>query len=60
MAYEIQSQLCTGCGSCADACPQQAISAAPDGSVYRINANECVDCGACETSCPNEAPRALA
>ena len=57
MSYEIQKSKCTGCGTCADQCPQNAIAAAPDGSVYLVNADDCIDCGACEAACPSGAPR---
>lgn len=58
MAYEIQFAKCTGCGTCADECPQDAIAAAPDGGVYRVDPDSCIDCGACEAACPSGAPRA--
>jgi NAD-dependent dihydropyrimidine dehydrogenase PreA subunit len=59
MAYEILTAKCTGCGACADECPQGTIAAAPDGSVFRIEPEQCVDCGACAAACPNGAPQPL-
>lgn len=53
MAYVINADDCVMCGTCADACPNEAISEG-DGA-YVINADECVDCGTCEGECPNEA-----
>lgn len=52
MAYRITEE-CTGCGTCADACPSEAI--VEDGDVYRINVDECSECGTCIDECPNEA-----
>jgi len=52
MAYKIDPNSCTACGSCIDECPVEAIS---DGDVYTIDAGSCTDCGACMDSCPVEA-----
>jgi len=52
MAYTINPDSCTACGSCLGECPVGAIL---EGSVYSINADECVDCGACTDVCPVEA-----
>jgi ferredoxin len=43
---------CTGCGSCIDSCPVDAIS---EGEIYVIDAELCTDCGACVETCPVEA-----
>ena len=55
MAYKI-TDVCIGCGACAEACPCECISEV-DGK-YVINADECLDCGACEGACPVGAPKA--
>ncbi len=52
MAYKIDPELCTACGSCKDECPVDAISA---GDVYSIDPDSCIECGACEATCPVEA-----
>ena len=52
MAYII-TDACVSCGSCADACPVEAISEG-DGK-YEINADICVSCGTCAGTCPMEA-----
>lgn len=47
--------LCSGCGTCADVCPKQAITIARDEKgFYRASVNEemCVRCGACTDVCP--------
>lgn len=49
MAYVI-SDDCVSCGSCASACPCEAIVEG-DGK-YVIDADKCVDCGTCEAQCP--------
>jgi ferredoxin len=52
MAYKIDPDLCTACGSCIDECPVEAIS---EGDVYVIDPDACTDCGACADVCPTEA-----
>ena len=56
MAYKIIADECLGCGSCAEACPAEAISEV-DGK-YVINPDLCLDCGACEGACPVGAAKA--
>ena len=53
MAYKI-TDACVACGSCASACPMDAITEG-DG-IYVINADECISCGACAGNCPVSAP----
>jgi ferredoxin len=52
MAYKINPDECTACGTCIDECPVEAIS---EGSVYKIDADICTECGACADVCPVEA-----
>ncbi len=52
MPYKI-TDACTSCGSCADACPAEAIKEG-DGK-YEIDQDVCIDCGACVDTCPVEA-----
>jgi formate hydrogenlyase subunit 6/NADH:ubiquinone oxidoreductase subunit I len=52
MAYKINVDECTACGTCIDECPVEAIS---EGGVYKIDADICTDCGACADVCPVEA-----
>lgn len=52
MPYKISDE-CTSCGSCAEACPAEAIKEG-DGK-YEIDPDTCIDCGACVDTCPVEA-----
>ncbi len=49
---DISADLCTGCGSCVDACPFGALSL--EGNVAAVN-DQCTFCGACVDVCPAEA-----
>jgi Fe-S-cluster-containing hydrogenase component 2 len=53
MAAVVDKDTCTGCESCVDACPVEAISM--NGDVAEISADDCIDCGACVGECPVEA-----
>ena len=47
--------LCTGCGSCANACPVDCITMVNDNNgfiVPQINEKTCVQCKKCFSSCP--------
>ena len=52
MAYKINPDVCSACGSCVGECPVGAIS---EGDVYTISEGDCIDCGACADVCPLEA-----
>ena len=47
------TDACISCGACADACPNDAISAGAD--AYIINQEDCADCEVCIDVCPNDA-----
>ncbi|MDD5697492.1 MAG: 4Fe-4S binding protein [Victivallaceae bacterium] len=53
MAAIVDKDTCTGCESCVDACPVEAISMQE--GVAEISADDCIDCGACVSECPVEA-----
>lgn len=64
----IREELCTGCGSCAKACPWDNIQLAPRATGSALVAVKCDLCGgdpACVAACPTEAairvePRTIA
>lgn len=51
----VERLSCTGCGLCAEKCPEKCISMSEDVEGFRfpeINAAECIECGACLRACP--------
>jgi len=53
MPAKIDKDACTGCESCIESCPSEAIEM-KDGKA-EVNADNCVDCGVCVDECPVEA-----
>ncbi len=53
MPAKVDEEKCTGCGSCVEVCPTEAISL-EDGKAV-INEDECVECGVCAEECPEGA-----
>jgi len=53
MPAKVDPEKCTGCESCIDACPSEAIKIEEDKAVIDVDA--CVDCGVCVDECPVEA-----
>ena len=57
--YDIDKQLCTGCGACANKCPFNAISMELDEKGFlapKIDTEKCIDCGSCYKVCPVNTP----
>ena len=52
--YIVNQDTCTGCGTCIDMCPTEAIKMESDKAVITW---ECMDCGACPRVCPEGAIR---
>ncbi|MDR3569930.1 MAG: 4Fe-4S binding protein [Syntrophobacteraceae bacterium] len=50
----IDPDACTGCGTCAQWCPTDAISINEDGLAQRLE-NACLGCGVCAGFCPQSA-----
>ena len=53
MAVKVDLEKCTGCGTCAEVCPVEAIKIGNDKA--QIDEEECVDCGTCVEECPEGA-----
>jgi ferredoxin len=53
MAAKVDAEKCTGCETCVESCPLEAI-AMNDGKAV-IDEETCGDCGACIDACPVEA-----
>jgi len=50
----IDKETCTGCGTCVDWCPTDAIALDDNGLAER-DENACIGCGVCARFCPDEA-----
>ena len=53
MAAVVDKEKCTGCETCIESCPLDAIKM-QDGLAV-VDADTCGDCGACVDVCPTEA-----
>jgi len=49
----VDSEKCTGCESCIEECPSEAIKMADEKAV--VDPDNCVDCEVCIEGCPAEA-----
>ena len=49
---EVDSEICTGCGTCEDICQMNAISLKNEISL--IKRRKCIGCGNCVAKCPSE------
>jgi Fe-S-cluster-containing hydrogenase component 2 len=53
MAVIVDSEKCTGCGTCEETCPVEAITVENQKAV--VDAETCVDCGTCIEECTEKA-----
>jgi len=53
MAVTIDKEKCTGCGTCVDTCPVEALKLVDDKAV--VDPDTCIDCGSCVDECPEGA-----
>jgi len=49
----VDKEKCSGCESCVEECPSEAIKMVDDKAVVDVEA--CIDCGVCVDACPVEA-----
>lgn len=50
---EVDSETCTGCGTCIDRCQMNALTLVDD--ISTVNRDRCIGCGACVPTCPADA-----
>ena len=53
MAVTIDKEKCSGCGTCVDTCPVEALKLVDDKAV--VDPDTCIDCGSCVDECPEGA-----
>ena len=53
MAVKVDLDKCTGCGTCVESCPSEALTVENEKVV--VDQDACVDCGVCVDECPEEA-----
>ena len=53
MAANVDTEKCTGCKSCVDVCPSEAIKV-PE-TVAVVSKDDCIDCNACADACTSGA-----
>jgi len=51
MIARVNTALCSGCGSCEDVCPYQAVSVNPEKGKAEVNTVLCKGCGSCTAVC---------
>jgi len=53
MPAKVDEEKCTGCETCVEECPVEAIKMV-DG-IAKVDSELCTDCGTCVDACPVEA-----
>ena len=52
---QVNSDLCTGCGTCVESCQTGAMMLDEKVGISVVDLDRCLGCGLCVTSCPDEA-----
>ena len=50
----VDTEVCIGCGACADACPCDVLEV-QDGVSTVADPDSCIECGVCTDECPTGA-----
>jgi len=50
---EVDSETCSGCGTCIDRCQMNALTLVDE--ISTVNRDNCIGCGACVPTCPTDA-----
>ena len=50
---EVDTDLCTGCGTCIERCQMNALTLLDD--ISTVNRDRCIGCGVCVPKCPSDA-----
>ncbi len=53
MPAKVNPEKCTGCETCIEECPSEAISMVDNKA--NVDVGSCIDCGVCVEACPEEA-----
>ncbi len=53
MPTKVDKEKCSGCESCVEECPTEAIKMAED--IAQVDNDTCTDCGVCVDACSAEA-----
>ncbi|MDP2872419.1 MAG: 4Fe-4S binding protein [Bacillota bacterium] len=53
MAVTVDRGKCSGCGTCVDICPTEAIKVIDN--FAHVTEADCADCGTCVDECPEKA-----
>ncbi|HOJ52444.1 MAG TPA: DUF362 domain-containing protein [Syntrophales bacterium] len=51
----VNREICTGCGTCVDQCPQGALEMGEDGYPFLTDRERCIACFCCQELCPEKA-----
>lgn len=55
LTAQVNTSICSGCGTCASICPAQAIEIDRNDNIAKVNETLCKGCGTCAASCRSHA-----